>query len=365
MPSSLILGGLYAYVLFCANLSALYNPTLFYSGRLLLALLLVLWAGWRAVRGWQWKRSEMDRTIPLWCGALILSALVNQANQAVLIGLWFAVVYLALWFMTKDVALHLNTEQILDGILVGGLPLLFFGLAQLGAPHPRLSAPLENINTFAAWLVIAGMLAVRRGASAIGAVRWLALAYAAIAGILILDSQSRGAMLAVVVAIVVLIYQHLPRARALAFGLAIPVVIAAILLFMVRGDTGRFLLWRQALDTFQRQPITGSGPFTYLAFNGDTMQIHAHNGLLQIGAELGIVGLVALEYTLFTIGKQIAHSKDRWMIAILCAVVVHNVVDLPMFQPPIMVTLILLLAVLFVQSPYLGQQQLPANICQR
>lgn len=361
MPSSLILGALYAYMLFGANLSALYSPTLFHSGRLLLALLLAFWAGWRAVRGWQWNRSELDRVIPAWCGALILSALVNQANQAVLIGLWFAVVYLALWFMIKDVAPHIDTELILDAILVGGTPLLFFGLAQLGATHPRLSAPLENINTFAAWLVIAGMLAVRRGANATGAVRWLALAYAALVGILILDSQSRGALLAVVVAIVVLIYQYLPRARALAFSLAIPVVAAAALLFMVRGDTGRFLLWRQALEIFQRQPLTGSGPFTYLAFNGDTMQIHAHNGLLHVGAELGIVGLLAMAYTGLTVGKQIAHSKDRWMIALLCAVVVHNVVDFPIFQPPIMITLILLLAVLSVQSLYLREQQLATN----
>jgi tetratricopeptide (TPR) repeat protein len=130
-----------------------------------------------------------------------------------------------------------------------------------------------------------------------------------------------------------------------------------------RRETGsRLDFYRIALNTFARHPLSGTGPFSFgLVLSGehsippDQPHAHAHNLILNIAAELGLPGLIALCLTLAFIIRQswrvLQAETDLavWTHRAACAAAlagfgVQALVDMPMMSPAVMLLMIEILA---------------------
>jgi O-antigen ligase len=66
--------------------------------------------------------------------------------------------------------------------------------------------------------------------------------------------------------------------------------------YNLREEGGRVAVWKTGLQMIAANPVTGVGiacfPVEHGALSGSRLQIAAHNSLIQIAAELGVVGLI-------------------------------------------------------------------------
>lgn len=114
------------------------------------------------------------------------------------------------------------------------------------------------------------------------------------------------------------------------------------------GTEVRFGYWRDSVDMFLASPLTGQGPGTW-AFShwvsrseGELLHLvaHAHNIVLQIAAELGLVGLIAATLFAISVVRLVADASRRippieaaaaggGLTAIAAQSMVDNFSDLP------------------------------------
>jgi putative inorganic carbon (HCO3(-)) transporter len=220
--------------------------------------------------------------------------------------------------------------------------------------------------------------------------RLLRLAAAALslllAGLLWL-TQSRGALLGVMVALPVMttlanrrwLWVWVPST--VAVGL-----IAGAVLFsspgsaLVAGDgnvamtaVGRVELWSRALFVMRDFPFTGVGlgmpepvinllwPLSNSMVGPDGRWLHVHNTALQIGSEMGIPGLIAFLALLLAVGVALARRASRqspdWqrataagLLGSLIVFVVHGLVDAPLASPKLTVLFFGLLGLMAAMS---------------
>jgi O-antigen ligase len=108
--------------------------------------------------------------------------------------------------------------------------------------------------------------------------------------------------------------------------------------------SSRDVYWKAAIDIMKDRPLTGCGYNAYIQ-KLKTMQVgheeYPHNSLLHIGAELGIIGLlayfwffIALLLTVMKTLKEISFSKDLYKLGVgLCfgilAWLIHSLLDTP------------------------------------
>lgn len=192
---------------------------------------------------------------------------------------------------------------------VGVQLLALAGLAALSRPTPPLDAPASARRpTTRGWV--------------------LTVAAAACVGIVVVN-DSKAAMIVIAPVVVAVLWAGLrrsgpPRALTLAAGAlalvgagwvgldlaARPAWPAALLRAL---DPARQQLWQDALGVWLRHPVTGGGPGAFaeaslLARDPDTAT--AHSSLLQVGSELGVVG-VALFAALLLVGLGLATRGSR------------------------------------------------------
>ncbi|MBI5958119.1 MAG: tetratricopeptide repeat protein, partial [Chloroflexi bacterium] len=116
------------------------------------------------------------------------------------------------------------------------------------------------------------------------------------------------------------------------------------------------------LKTLVRHPLTGTGPFSFglillkeHSIPPDQPHAHAHNLILNVAAELGLPGLVALAVTLFLIVRQSWRTLQQettsaaWAHTAACAAALtafgaHGLVDMPMMFPAVMLLMLGILA---------------------
>ncbi len=170
----------------------------------------------------------------------------------------------------------------------------------------RLTGPFPHANDFSAYLSMTLFLFV-------GAVKNLfhGAALLLLAGCLV-STYARGAWLAVAFSVMLWavflrkkkVVAGLLLAMAVAFFVA-PVSIKTRLQSFAQLNDGTFserrLLWQEALDMMRDRPWLGFGPNTYSKMEPlykskqhSTDYQYAHNGYLQIGAEIGVPGLLSL-----------------------------------------------------------------------
>ncbi len=380
-----------------ANFVGIVEPTLRLIGVALVGVVLVLWLWSR--RHWRWHRTALDGVMLVWAAAFAISLAANSGDwRRIGIGLWFVGLYAGVWYLLQDTFANrgLRREWLVDPLLIAGAITTLVGYMQVEnalLQHQEIPRPvgvLGNPNFLAALLVmllpmIAGRLRMAR--TPLARVL-LAVDGAATLGMIGL-TFSRGGWIAAVVALGLWAVMSLPllrwwKATPLAVRALIVLVIVGGLAFGARvlvqslGIGGRGLevrswIYETAIREFTDHPLTGTGLFTmgaglaqYNSMPPFEPHSHAHNIILNVAAELGIVGLLALALTAWATLRGALRAKDPLAImgiAAFAGAVVHQMFDMPMMKPALALTAVAALVLaLPATTPTLRRRWQPALI---
>jgi O-antigen ligase len=171
-------------------------------------------------------------------------------------------------------------------------------------------------------------------------VRWLYIAHLLLAGVTILLTASRGAMLALIVALSIVPATAAlltPREwRIVSVG---ALLMAAVALIVVPESAGRRLstipdelmggelsgrssIWVAGVEMFRDHPFVGVGAGAYLHSVKSSVAVPnvAHNTFLSVVAELGIVGLcifcALLGLLVLSVQELPWHSRRMWLVCL-------------------------------------------------
>lgn len=389
-----LLAGLFTYLF---TLGATFNgvvlPDIGAANLWLLALILLGWALIHWLRGWHWHQTALDSVLPIACFAIALSLIFNADHARIIqIGIWYVLIYVGVWYLLNDLITHgaIRRAALIDSILIAGVIVVGFGYLQLntlinsGEPFqglfglPRPSSMIGNPNSFAAFLIVMLALAIGRLVTVTGLMRGVLIALiGAILGLLLL-SYSRGGWIGAIAAIGVSVILVLAasdllrpaklwsfvRTRGLFVQISIAIsaigsligggVMAWLLLRSLsapgRSADLRTYLWEGAWQLFTQQPLTGHGLYRYgwgldrfESLPPGAVHSHAHNLPLNVLAELGIFGGIALIAAVMLTGLamrrnwQVATGRERHLliggIAGTIGIGVHHLLDLPAMMP--------------------------------
>ena len=348
---------------------------------------LIVWA-WNQ-RRWRWQTTPLDLAIAIWIAAFALSLLTNLDSwRRIALGLWFMGIYVGAWYLLSHALANraLRRAWLIDALLIAGVPVVFVGFAQVwlaltsGLPIPRPVGTLGNPNTLAALLVLLIPFTAGWLVEAKAPLPRVLLGLYTLATLLLLGlTFSRGGWIGSVVGLAVWIglrfpvrqiWTTLPRwqkvalvALALLAATGGAVVLIDSLSIGGRGLNLRTWLYQTALELFAQRPLTGHGLFTFGAGLSRLNSLpplephsHAHNVILQVAAELGIVGLIALALTAWAALRALLRAIRRPLdpitvmgIAAFAGFAAHQMVDLPAMMPTI--ALAALIALLLAVTP--------------
>lgn len=350
----LIAGGLYIVLgaTWTGVAGATYAPALDYRNQAIaaLAFVTIVWLALRLILRLPWHWTTLDWSMPLWALAFGVSLLANSDTwRRSAIGLWFVGVYLVIWYLFSDLMSNrkLPRAVVVDGFLLSVLPIIWScfdelsrwyttqgrsilqnsGLGAFIDELPRIKSTLDNPNTLATILLMVWLLAMGRILSVRQWwVRILLAVYVVVTGTLLFITQSRGAWLGAGVGLTVggwLMLQHYRirlslLVRVLLIGLA---VVAGGAVSFARGwsDEGRSVIYGAAISMFRDKPLTGYGLYTFGqqlitrvgVLPAEVPHAHAHNIILHVAAELGLLGLIA---TATTVGLVFVAVRRSWRV---------------------------------------------------
>lgn len=158
--------------------------------------------------------------------------------------------------------------------------------------------------------------------------------------------------------------------------IATAVVVIVLLLFKFKELQvyNRILWWWGALRMIYERPLIGVGlggfetayvKYKLIGLNS----LYAHNHFLQIGAEMGVIGLGAFLWFLFTVGKHIKFlSKESKLSSFeigvfgsLVAVLFHNLIDYNLYIPANAILFWVLLGLLITGQNFLESSRKGGN----
>ena len=334
-----------------------------------------------------------------WVGATILSATFSQRPAASLEGLALlllaAPAYLIVrailadpWLRVRvDWLVIVSTTAFVCGYLVQAFVqwLAWWSVAGPSIPPLRpgdVGLTIGTVNAVSLYLELLAPIAVwlswRRWRS-----RTFSVLLAALSLVALVVTGSRGAwsgalVAAAVLAAVVWVDAGKPRPRltgrspsvtlaAVVAGLLVVaglMVVSPLLLNrLLAGDAGRFELWSAAWSMFLTQPITGVGlgawqglrAVTPISAGSYAVLATCHDSILQVLAELGIVGLLAAAWlvsAIVAIGRRaLANAPDHsewiavWVcLASLLAAGIHSLSDSQFYIPAVVILVMMLVA---------------------
>jgi O-antigen ligase/tetratricopeptide (TPR) repeat protein len=387
---------------FGATFNGILIPELKWITLGLMGVIAVLW-GWAHWRGgWTWHTTPLDLALVLWGVVFVLSLAANlDAWRRIVMGLWYISLYGLIWYLLTDALANQAFKRavLVDAILFGGLIIVFFGyfqafntdfdLTQLELPRP--GSLVGNPNSLGAFLVVLGTLTIGRAAltpSRIG--RVVLGAYGVVILALLLATFSRGAWLGMAgglgALVMLALYQQgnlsvsawrawwarqsgRVRAGFIGGGLALILVggVLGALVLQSLDASGRSVglrtqIYDNAATIFAEKPLTGHGAFTFgrefLRFQPQPPRqphAHAHNGILHIGAEFGLPGLVAFGistiFVLLSISRNLQLLPERERAVMIPAMAalfgwgVHHLFDFPAMMPLIALMGLLVLVI--------------------
>jgi putative inorganic carbon (HCO3(-)) transporter len=329
-----------------------------------LGALALVWGVTR--RGRPFRQTPLDGAALLWLIALAVSLALNlDVWRRSATSLWHVGLYIGVWYVLHDLLARkvITRRALLDALLFAGVVVIAFGFVQLRGwlagegSLPRPVSTLGNANSLAGLLVLLLPVAASRWIAARLVGRVALTIYLMAAGILLLLTASRGGWIgaaAGVAAVGLLATWASSRLRRLALVVSVLVIAAvavgALVLATQAGRTFDTRLWiyEIAWRTFAEQPLAGSGLYTFgrdlARFASTPMRephAHAHNIVLHVAAELGIVGLIALVASLALIawvGWRVWRTgADRALVIGAfggCAgFFVHHLFDVPSMMP--------------------------------
>jgi len=374
----------------CMTFNGILQPDTRLLGVYLLGALTLAWTIAALFQRKYASTNALDAAVILWITAFSVSTITNQGDlDRISIGIWFVLLYMCVYYaVCGGLARGWWTRAtVLDALLVVGAVALFFSGAQVYVGAGLPVSFLGNTNAFGLLVVIIIPLALERALRGKRLTRPVMTLYAAAAVILLVRSGSRGALLGGIAAIAawIAVTAYSNRAaivrmwrgwragtrRVLLIGggglLTIAAVVGGVWFarsFSVGGRTLDLRTWiySTAIAVFAEQPIAGAGLFT---FGGELMarnstpyhepHSHAHNLILHVAAELGLIGLIALALTGVIIARALwrtLRSPERSgeraaMLALGAALVgvgVHTLFDMPLMMPTLMLMTVIALA---------------------
>lgn len=363
----------------------------------LITFSLAFWLVIRRRQNWRRHGANLDSALPLWAVAIAFSILANPGTIGrSFIGLWFVLLYVGTWYVLHDLVSNRPEirEWLIDAILSAGLVLIFFSALQMVMTGRwlQLVSVIGNSNALGTILLVIApfalgrMITARRLTLKLG---WTIYSFALTA--IVVLTLSRGAWLSMLAGLGTLLVLMLHDRGLLSIGRlrgrwqalsvsfrrltllgAATVTVAIVILlgliinsFTIRERRAglREEMWRAALLQFAEKPLTGQGLFTFGRHYGRQVSVppalsyaHAHNLPLNVAAELGILGMVALLYTTVCIvgcfrrAWANSPSGDR-VLLISCASAlvgfsVHHVFDFTAMMPAVALLGILLVVIL-------------------
>jgi O-antigen ligase len=233
------------------------------------------------------------------------------------------------------------------------------GVFIAGRPVPRVSGSLEGPNQFAGWLNV--LIPVLFARALIHRNAWLVAALVLAAATEAATLSRSGIVAGLVAAAVVVLVTRPSRRDGVRLGIgAVALVAILVVAGLAVGLQGRFfslaevpqpdhlgtrhILWTAALDLWKTSPVVGIGAGNFefdLGMVGHPeVQTHANSVYLQALSELGLVGLAATLFFIWTTIGTFARTYSRrplviGMFAAGIALALHQVFDYLWFFPKI------------------------------
>jgi O-antigen ligase len=152
---------------------------------------------------------------------------------------------------------------------------------------------------------------------------WLALLYPYGARAIVLTGLCLTRSLSAIAGLVIAWLAQSPR-----WLLVIPAVLIAVAMVRPWSLGARITIWSEAMRLFMERPIFGWGTGSYyrslfgpipgmIRTTTDWHIGHAHNALLNVAAENGLIGVAAMAWLLYRAGRLLARSDSPAKIGIL------------------------------------------------
>jgi O-antigen ligase len=254
-------------------------------------------------------------------------------------------------------------------------------IAHIPAWEGRITSFLEHYNGLAGYLnlVLPFCLAFAVGGSD-PVLRTLSRWCLVLAGIALLLTQSRGGLLAFVAILLAYVYlsakDRKARMRRVALVLIVCLLVAAVAGFFFQRlaeiddftTVSRLAIWAGAFTVFAQSPLFGTGFGNLRGLMGGLLNLpdgwtgDAHNLYLELLAETGLIGFLAFGVLMFLTlriaFKQFRRMEDQFnqviilaIVAAICGVLVHGMVDyLFHTTPQVSALFFLVLALLTAQT---------------
>ena len=351
-----------------------------------IAVSLALWLVIRRRERWRWYGTKLDAVLPFWAITIAASILANpETASRSHIGLWFVLLYVGTWYVLHDLATnHVDLrEWLVDALLSAGFILMFFSLAQMLLTGRWLQpvSLMGNANALGTTMLVIIPFALGRMFSERRILfRLIWTSYSIAAVIVVFLTLSRGAWLGLLAALSTLLILSLQSRNLLSpvqlrrrwtaltltnrlmvsGAIAIAVIAAVILMGLITNSFSirerraelRGEIWKSALLQFAEKPLTGRGLFTFgfhfsrhVSLPPALPYAHAHNLPLNIAAELGILGIIALIVTVLRIVGSFRdawshlESSDRTLLICSAAAIVgfavHQIFDISSMMPAV------------------------------
>jgi O-antigen ligase len=344
-------------------------------------------------RQWRLRCTRLDALVLAGLAWISVSLVFSEYRYATIFEGIKILSYAALWFLSRPALAEHRTRTLALTAIVGSSSLQFAvalynrisgqtpSAWQAGFVNPNELACLALLGLSVALgfaLFSPGLLQPSGGQSAWHRRTFAAFMLAAggVSGVLLVMLPSRGAWLSMTVTIFVLATLR----HRLAGLMCVLLLITAVLLPLPHGSVAQRLvktddpfayqrldIWRNSLRMFRDHPLTGVGlgmfPYYGAAYNfpvehqvaryGKRLDL-AHNDLLHIAAELGIVGVLLAVGGLLYLGRLSArHLRRRpidWQVAAasagLLGMAVNGLVSNLLLTPALAMMSVILAAVL-------------------
>ena len=231
--------------------------------------------------------------------------------------------------------------------LVLAAPLWLIGLIGVGTGLGII--PNKNIIGFWCMFFIIVLLADLSAKDRLTLADKINLALVVVLAGLLLLVESRGAMVAVIAAVLVIKPPKLTPLRVGLFAAGALVLLTALALLEPVNLINRAYYWSATVQAAAgHNPLFGLGPGGILARGilpepGTlALQPHAHNFIVHVFGELGLIGLAALLWGLIWSYRRRAWFQP-WQLALTVGVLTHSLIDHPLFYlSPLLVFMMVL-----------------------
>jgi putative inorganic carbon (HCO3(-)) transporter len=373
-----------------------------------LSVIGIAWFLWGVSKKRSLPTTRLDWALIALFGATLLTSILSVDPRRSYIAFVQLAIYIFIFYLIVDlIRAGWPAELFTKVLLLVSVFNVFFGLREIivwfqdwssiggweGWLPPstlRIRAFLGHPNFVASYFLLLVPLGLTRLIeSSERGIRALILTWTIIVGVLVFFTSSRGGWIGLAAGLIVmiaLIYLDRPQKvidylkrlwrRRLILMIITPVLLVGLWglfqLFIHQsqhpthgtgGVSSRAYIWGVAWNDFIADPISGQGPFTYgtdfIRENSvppDMLLAHAHNYTLNVAAESGLLGLLALLGVALAILKLI---WNRWCsetpgnrslligaVASLAGFAVHSIFDTPETFPALSITAAILLGII-------------------